>query len=147
MVDSLVDADRLAFKEPLSRLAERLGQAQSLTVLKLVRRIHDDLAVLAEVEAAYDRELKDIFGRFAQRGIELKREKWSDYVAKLGSLYTREQILKDYATIVPYRQPAAVKGGSGEEADAREIFGSSPSRASSTRRSSARAATARRSRW
>ena len=122
---SWFDADRLAFKEFLSRLAALYGNAQSLPGLKLARRANDDLAVLAEVEAAYDRELKDIFGRFAQRGIELKREKWSDYVAKLGSLYTREQILKDYATIVPYRQPAAVKGGSGEEADAREIFGSS----------------------
>lgn len=122
---SWFDADRLAFKEFLSRLAALYGNAQSLPGLKLARRASDDVAVLAEVEAAYDRELKDIFGRFAQRGIELRREKWSDYVAKLGKIYTREQILKDYATIVPYRQPAAVKGGSGEEADAREIFGSS----------------------
>ncbi|HET7868340.1 MAG TPA: polysaccharide deacetylase family protein [Burkholderiaceae bacterium] len=123
------DADRLAFKEFLARLAVMYGTAQSLPGLKLARRAGDDGAVLAEVEAAYDRELKEIFGRFAQRGIELKREKWADYVAKLRTLYTREQILKDYATIVPYREPPPEKGakpgGTRSEADAREIFGTS----------------------
>ena len=123
------DADRLAFKEFLARLAAMYGTAQSLPGLKLARRAGDDGAVLAEVEAAYDRELKEIFGRFAQRGIELKREKWADYVAKLRTLYKREQILKDYATIVPYREPPPEKGakpgGPRSEADAREIFGTS----------------------
>jgi len=118
------DADRLAFKEFLLRLSAQYAQSQSIAGLKLARRANDDLAVLAEVEQAYDRELKDVFGRFAQRGIELKREKWADYVAKLGKLYTREQILKDYATIVPYTAPST-KSGAAEEADSREIFGGS----------------------
>ena len=116
------DADRLAFKEFLSELAARYGQSQSLAGLKLGKRATEDLAVLAEVEQAYDRELKDVFGRFAKRGIELKREKWADYVAKLQGLYSREQILKDFGAIVPYTAPA---GGAKEEADAREIFGTS----------------------
>ncbi len=118
------DADRLAFKEFLVRLAAQYEQAQSIGGLKLARRVHEDLAVLAEVEQAYDRELKDVFGRFAKRGIELKREKWADYVAKLSTLYSREQILKDYATIVPYTAPAS-KSGANDEADSREIFGGS----------------------
>lgn len=127
---SWFDADRLAFKEFLSQLAATYGNAQSLPGLKLARRANEDLAVLAEVEAAYDKELKEIFGRYAQRGIELKREKWADYVAKLRTLYTREQILKDFATVVPYREPVPEKGskpGSAprSEADAREIFGTS----------------------
>ncbi len=127
---SWFDADRLAFKEFLARLATTYGNAQSLPGLKLARRAADDVAVLAEVEAAYDKELKEIFGRYAQRGIELKREKWADYVAKLRGVYTREQILRDYATIVPYREPPPEKGskpGSAprSEADAREIFGTS----------------------
>jgi len=120
---SWFDADRLAFKEFLTRIAAQYSQAQSIGGLKLAKRANDDLAVLAEVEQAYDRELKDIFGRFAKRGIELKREKWADYVAKLSTIYSREQILKDYATIVPYTPPPGAK--SAEEADAREIFGTS----------------------
>lgn len=104
---SWFDADRLAFKEFLSELSTRYSQAQSLSGLKLGRRASEDLAVLAEIEQAYDRELKDVFGRFAQRGIEPKREKWADYVAKLQGLYSREQILKDFGAIVPYTQPRA----------------------------------------
>ena len=121
---SWFDADRLAFKEFLSELSTRYSQAQSLSGLKLGRRASEDLAVLAEIEQAYDRELKDVFGRFAQRGIEPKREKWADYVAKLQGLYSREQILKDFGAIVPYTQPP---GGAKEKdsADAREIFGTS----------------------
>lgn len=121
---SWFDADRLAFKEFLTRLAAQYAQSQSIAGLKLARRANEDLAVLAEVEQAYDRELKDVFGRFAKRGIELQREKWADYVAKLAKLYNREQILKDYATIVPYTA-ASTKSGVAEEADSREIFGGS----------------------
>jgi peptidoglycan/xylan/chitin deacetylase (PgdA/CDA1 family)/uncharacterized caspase-like protein len=116
------DADRLAFKEFLAELAQRYGRSQSLAGLKLGKRASEDGAVLAEVEQAYDRELKDVFGRFAKRGIELKREKWADYLAKLQGLYLREQILKDFAAIVPYTQPTS---GARDEADAREIFGTS----------------------
>jgi peptidoglycan/xylan/chitin deacetylase (PgdA/CDA1 family)/uncharacterized caspase-like protein len=130
------DADRLAFKDVLVRLQAQYAQSQTLAQLKLARRAADDLAVLAEVEQAYDRELKDVFGRFAQRGIELKREKWSDYLAKLQKLYNREQILKDFGTVVPYTEapadpstkasdagkPATSRGG---DADGREVFGSS----------------------
>jgi peptidoglycan/xylan/chitin deacetylase (PgdA/CDA1 family)/uncharacterized caspase-like protein len=121
---SWFDADRLAFKEFLGELSTRYGQAQSLPGLKLGRRASEDLAVLAEIEQAYDRELKDVFGRFAQRGIEPKREKWADYVAKLQALYSREQILKDFGAIVPYTQaPGGAKEKEG--ADTREIFGTS----------------------
>jgi len=121
---SWFDADRLAFKEFLTELSTRYAQAQSLPGLKLGRRASEDLAVLAEIEQAYDRELKDVFGRFAQRGIEPQREKWSDYVAKLQGLYSRDKILKDFGAIVPYTQPA---GGAKEKegADTREIFGTS----------------------
>jgi peptidoglycan/xylan/chitin deacetylase (PgdA/CDA1 family)/uncharacterized caspase-like protein len=136
---SWFDADRLAFKDVLVRLQAQYAPSQTLAQLKLARRAADDLAVLAEVEQAYDRELKDVFGRFAQRGIELKREKWADYLAKLQKLYTREQILKDFGTIVPYTEAPeapdkpgakaseAGKQGStrGGDADGREVFGSS----------------------
>ncbi|WP_255501095.1 polysaccharide deacetylase family protein [Mitsuaria sp. WAJ17] len=115
---SWFDADRLAFKDLLLQLQQRLGASQSIAGLKLAKRAQEDLAVLTEVEQAYERELRDTFGRFAQRGIELKREKWADYVAKLKTIYSREQILKDYATILPQAQakPSAAKSE-------RELFG------------------------
>ncbi len=115
---SWFDADRLAFKDLLLQLQQRLGASQSIAGLKLAKRAQEDLAVLAEVEQAYERELRDTFGRFAQRGIELKREKWTDYVAKLKTIYSREQILKDYATILPSAQ-ARPSAGKSE----RELFG------------------------
>ena len=118
---SWFDADRLAFKDVLTRIATQFGQAQSLAGLKLAKRANEDLGVLAEVEQAYDKELKEIFGRFTKRGIELKREKWADYLAKLRTLYTREQILKDYGSIVPYTGSQF----DGADADAREVFGTS----------------------
>ncbi|WP_282828117.1 polysaccharide deacetylase family protein [Pelomonas sp. V22] len=119
---SWFDADRLAFKDYLARIAEQYAGAQSLAALKLAKRANEDLAVLAEVEQAYERELKDVFGRFGnKRGIELKREKWSDYVAKLRSLYSREQILRDYATIVPYA--SATPAPAASSAAPRELFG------------------------
>ncbi|WAC74397.1 polysaccharide deacetylase family protein [Roseateles sp. SL47] len=98
------DADRLAFKEFLTQLEQGFSTSQSITGLKLAKRAHEDLAVLAEVEQAYEQELRDTFGRFAQRGITLKREKWTDYVTKLKTVYTRDGILKDYATILPALQ-------------------------------------------
>ncbi|MDT8999380.1 polysaccharide deacetylase family protein [Paucibacter sp. APW11] len=114
------DADRLAFKEFLSALAQFHGSSQSLAGIKLAKRANEDLAVLAEVEQSYEAELKDSFGRFAKRGIELKREKWSDYVAKLRGLYSREQIMKDYATILPYATAMPDAGKSGAPAAAAE---------------------------
>ncbi|MCR5884849.1 polysaccharide deacetylase family protein [Rhizobacter sp. J219] len=118
---SWFDADRLAFKEFLTRLAAHYSSSQSIAGLKLAKRANEDLVVLAEVEQAYDKELREVFGRFAKRGIGFKREKWSDYVAKLSTLYNREQILKDYATVVPYTAPTGKAGA--EDADTREIFG------------------------
>ena len=115
---SWFDADRLAFKDLLLQLQQRLGASQSIAGLKLAKRAQEDLALLAEVEQAYERELRDTFGRFAQRGIELKRDKWTDYVAKLKTIYNREQILKDYATILPSMQAKPSAGKSD-----RELFG------------------------
>ncbi|HEY1398956.1 polysaccharide deacetylase family protein, partial [Roseateles sp.] len=109
---SWFDADRLAFKEFLSQLAQQFSTSQSIAGLKLAKRAGEDLSVLAEIENAYEQELRDTFGRFAQRGIVPKREKWTDYVAKLKGLYARDRILKDYATILPDLQarPSVTEG-------------------------------------
>lgn len=128
---SWFDADRLAFKEVLSQLATGLKTAQTLDGIKLARRAQDDLDTLAEVEKAYEQELKDVFGGFAKRGIELKREKWADYIAKLKALHTRETVMKQYgaqlpaaADLAPEPPASAASGGMrGVAAKDREVFG------------------------
>lgn len=128
---SWFDADRLAFKEVLSQLATGLKNAQTLDGIKLARRAQEDLDTLAEVEKAYEQELKEVFGAFARRGIELKREKWTDYVAKLKDLHTREAVLKLHGAQLPAAQdlapepPASAASGAmrGAVTKDREVFG------------------------
>jgi uncharacterized caspase-like protein/peptidoglycan/xylan/chitin deacetylase (PgdA/CDA1 family) len=105
----LFDADRLAFRETLRTLQHVVAADQSLTAVHLHKRVSDDLAALDQIEALYDKELKPIFGRFEERAIVLKREKWSDYIAKLSRLFDREKIMKDWGTIVPLAHKAEVK--------------------------------------
>lgn len=103
--EGLYDADRLAFREVLVDLQQRLASNGTLPAIQLHKRIGDDLEALQEIERNYDAELKQIFNRFAPRAIELKRERWNDYVAHLKRLRSREQILKDYGYIVPRQAP------------------------------------------
>lgn len=125
------DADRLAFKEVLGQLATGLKTAQTLDGIKLARRAQEDLDTLAEVEKAYEQELKEVFGGFAKRGIELKRERWSDYVAKLKALHTREAVMKQHGAQLPAaadlapEPPASGASGAlrGVAAKEREVFG------------------------
>ncbi|MBI1753505.1 MAG: polysaccharide deacetylase family protein [Acidobacteria bacterium] len=100
--EDLFDADRLAFREPLRAVAQALGRDGSLTAVKLAKRVAEDQEALDRIEALYEKELKAIFERFEDRGIELKRERWEDYLAKLKSRHSREAILRDYGTILPY---------------------------------------------
>jgi uncharacterized caspase-like protein/peptidoglycan/xylan/chitin deacetylase (PgdA/CDA1 family) len=100
--EDLFDADRMAFRESLRIIAKALAEDGSLTAVKLARRVAEDLEALDRIEALYEKELKAIFDRFEDRGIELKREKWEDYLAKLKKLYKREDILRSYGTILPY---------------------------------------------
>lgn len=113
---SLRDADRLAFREPLQALAKELEAGSSLSALNLRRRINSDLASIDEIEAAYEKEFKNAFGRFEGRALERKREKWDDYLRFLRSLETREHVLKAYGVIVPYER---------ESTERREIWGTS----------------------
>ncbi|XFC41158.1 polysaccharide deacetylase family protein [Stenotrophomonas indicatrix] len=112
----LFDADRLAFREVLRDLHERIGADSSLPAVKLHQRIGEDLEALDEIERNYNQELTRIFSRFERtRAIDLKREKWDDYIAHLHKDYSREGILRDYGVIEPY--PMSMKDSD------REIFG------------------------
>jgi uncharacterized caspase-like protein/peptidoglycan/xylan/chitin deacetylase (PgdA/CDA1 family) len=112
----LYDADRLAFREVLRDLQDRIGRDSALPAVKLHQRIGEDLNALDQIERAYNDEITRIFSRFdTTRAIAPKREKWADYVAHLRGLYTREAILRDYGVIEPY--PMSL-----QDSD-REIFG------------------------
>jgi uncharacterized caspase-like protein/peptidoglycan/xylan/chitin deacetylase (PgdA/CDA1 family) len=120
----LFDADRLAFRELLRSLQTDVARDSSLPAIKLHKRIGEDLDALAEIERNYEKEIRLVFGRFETRAIDLKRERWDDYLAKLKKLYTREQILKDYGVVVPYPTPKEVTRKSKSEEDG-EVFGNS----------------------
>ena len=120
----LFDADRLAFRELLRSLQAAVARDSSLPAIKLHKRIGEDLDALAEIERNYEKEIRLVFGRFETRAIDLKRERWQDYLASLKKLYSRDQILKDYGVVLPYPAPKQVvrKARSEEEG---EIFGNS----------------------
>jgi peptidoglycan/xylan/chitin deacetylase (PgdA/CDA1 family)/uncharacterized caspase-like protein len=98
---SLFDADRLAFRDVLASLQADVARNSTLGAIRLHKRIGDDIDALDEIQKNYDEEIRAIFSRFEQRAIVQKREKWDDYVAHLGKLYTREQILKDHGYVLP----------------------------------------------
>ncbi|MFS2034901.1 polysaccharide deacetylase family protein [Polaromonas sp. CT11-55] len=119
---SLFDADRLAFRELLRSLQAAVAADSSLPAIKLHKRIGEDLDALQEIERNYEKEIRLVFGRFEPRAIELKRERWEDYVASLKKLYTRAQILKDFGVVMPYPAPKApTRKAKGEEEG--EVFG------------------------
>jgi peptidoglycan/xylan/chitin deacetylase (PgdA/CDA1 family)/TolA-binding protein len=108
----LFDADRLAFRELLRSLQAAVARDGSLPAIKLHKRIGEDLDALAEIERNYEKEIRQVFGRFDSRAIELKRERWEDYLAKLKTRYNREQILKDFGVVLPYAAaPEAAEPG------------------------------------
>ena len=119
----LYDADRLAFRELLQSLQASVARDTTLPAIKMHKRISEDLDALAEIERNYEKEIRQIFGRFDQRAIELKRERWDDYVAHLKKLYSREQILKDYGLVLPYPAPMETSAGDAAKDEPGEIFG------------------------
>ena len=122
----LYDADRLAFRELLQGLLDAVARDSSLPAIKVHKRISDDLDALAEIEHNYEKEIRQIFGRYEQRGIELKRERWDAYLAHLQALYTREAILKEYGVVLSYpSKPDDAKEDAKADAkpEAAEIFG------------------------
>ena len=118
---NMFDADRLAFRELLQSMLAYVARDSSLPALKMHKRIAEDLDALAEIERNYEKEIRQIFGRYDQRAIELKRERWDSYIAYLKKLHTREQILKDYGVVMPYPEEQISK----TKKEGVEIFGDS----------------------
>ena len=124
----LFDADRLAFREILRSLQLQVTADSSLPAIKLHKRISEDLDALAEIERNYEKEIRLVFGRFETRAIDLKRERWEDYLASLKKLYNREQILKDFGVVLPYptpKDPPVTSKNKAKNEDEGEVFGHS----------------------
>jgi peptidoglycan/xylan/chitin deacetylase (PgdA/CDA1 family)/uncharacterized caspase-like protein len=98
---TLFDADRLAFRDLLASLQSDVARNQTLGAIRLHKRIGDDIDALDEIQKNYDEEIRAIFSRFEQRAIVQKRERWDDYVKHLGTLYTRDAILKAHGYVLP----------------------------------------------
>ncbi len=121
---SMYDADRLAFRELLQALLAEVARDSSLPAIKLHKRVSEDVDALAEIERNYEKEIRQIFGRYEQRSIELKREKWDSYVAYLKTLHSREAILKEHGVVLAYPQrPAPPAAGAPAKEETGEIFG------------------------
>lgn len=117
----LFDADRLAFRELLRSLQQAAARDGALPAIKLHKRIGEDLDALVEIERNYEKEFGQIFNRFEARAIELKRERWDVYVAKLKQLYTRANLLRDYGVVMPY--PVKKETPPADTKEEKEIFG------------------------
>ena len=100
----LYDADRLAFRELLRSLRRRWPGTAPRPPSNCTGESARIFNALAEIERNYEKEIRQVFGRFDSRAIELKRERWEDYVAKLKTRYSRDQILKDQGFVLPYAE-------------------------------------------
>lgn len=118
----LFDADRLAFREVLQYLLAEVARDSSLPAIKIHKRISDDLEALAEIERNYEKEIRQVFGRFEQRAIVIQRERWDDYVAQLKKRYSREAILKEHGVVIAYPPRPEPRAEAGQE-ELGEIFG------------------------
>lgn len=119
----LYDADRLAFREALREMQVVIAQDSSLPAIRLHKRIGEDLEAMQQIEQNYEREMRAIFNRFEKRAIELKRERWEDYLASLRKIMSREQIFKDYGVILasPKAEKSSEPAPTSREVDGRGL--------------------------
>ncbi|MEO5685976.1 MAG: polysaccharide deacetylase family protein [Burkholderiaceae bacterium] len=115
---TLFDADRLAFRDLLASLQSDVARNQTLGAIRLHKRIGDDIDALDEIQKNYDEEIRAIFSRFEQRAIVQKRERWDDYVKHLGTLYTRDAILKAHGYVLPVAVAASAPASAASAASA-----------------------------
>ena len=108
----LHDADKLVFQETVDFLLDEVNDQPGDQKIKktLSARLEDDLNALHEIKTIYDKELEKIFGRLETRGMVATREKWDSYVAFLKTKFNRDDILKEYQTILPEQAYSETRG-------------------------------------
>jgi peptidoglycan/xylan/chitin deacetylase (PgdA/CDA1 family)/uncharacterized caspase-like protein len=96
------DADKLVFLETVFSLSDTLRDIPGSHKIKkdLQARINEDLQALLEIKALYNRELDKIFGRFETRGMVVRREKWEAYIAFLNTRINRDDLFREYKSVI-----------------------------------------------
>jgi peptidoglycan/xylan/chitin deacetylase (PgdA/CDA1 family)/uncharacterized caspase-like protein len=105
--NGLHDADKLAFLDVTSELAEAGGEES-----KELRTVVDNLQ---SIQLAYRQEVTKIFSQFATRGGAATREKWDAYVADLRKRWTREAILRELGDLGMEEPADNMRGGESKE--------------------------------
>src|SRR5258708_32880496 len=95
------DADKLAFRALLEDLNDEPVNGSTPAVQK---RIVDDIAALAKINALYEEELGHVFDRIRVRGMSVRREAWDKYLADIKIKYQRNGILKEYEALLPVEE-------------------------------------------
>jgi peptidoglycan/xylan/chitin deacetylase (PgdA/CDA1 family)/tetratricopeptide (TPR) repeat protein len=111
------DADKLAFRDVLDGLVASVRPA-NLTA-EQQKRLSDDAAAIEKIQTLYQKEIAQIFAGLQTRGMPVHREAWEHYVAFLKTKYTREQVLREYASQLP---DAESRGGATPKSKL-EMFG------------------------
>src|SRR5216683_2856581 len=68
------------------------------------KRIVDDIAALARINALYEKELGQVFDRIRVRGMSVRREAWDKYLADIKTKYQRDGIFKEYEALLPVEE-------------------------------------------
>ena len=95
------DADKLVFRDLLEDLNAEPVNGSTPAVQK---RIVDDIAALARINALYEKELGQVFDRIRVRGMSVRREAWDKYLADIKIKYRRDGILKEYEAMLPVEE-------------------------------------------
>jgi peptidoglycan/xylan/chitin deacetylase (PgdA/CDA1 family)/tetratricopeptide (TPR) repeat protein len=116
------DVDKLAFLEVFDDLGDAMQKRgdSSAPVVRLQKRVAEDIAALEQIQALYQKELAQVFGNFQKRGMPVRREAWDHYLEFLKQKYRREQILKEYEPALP---PSESRGAGKKKNTRGEIFG------------------------
>lgn len=108
----LHDVDKLAFQETVDLLLDSINDQPGNQKIKkiLAERLEDDLNALHEIKNLYNKEMEKIFGSLETRGMAVTREKWDSYVAFLKTKFNRDDILREYHSILSKKDYTGTRG-------------------------------------
>ena len=93
------DADKLAFRNVFDELSARVQK--NTAAAPLAKRVAEDVAALGQIQVMYEKEIHLAFRQFEPRGMAVRREAWDRYLAYLNQKYQRDEILKQYESVLP----------------------------------------------